>query len=225
MTLTAADLAGVSMIAGATLAGAWLGRRFARLRTIALALAATALVTVVAADLLPDVWGDLRATGLAWWIAAAALVAGLAGTDVIVRRGCACGPGPAGGRATAAALGLHRALEGAALAIAGSAAVIVALVLHAASEGFALTTLLAGERRARAAALLAVTCLSPVAGVAVLALVRLPEPAAPVMTSVVAGVLLRAALAAWQLRPRPARATTVALKMANNGHSGVAVRQ
>jgi zinc transporter ZupT len=225
MILTAADLAGVTMIAGATLAGAWLGRRFARLRTISLALAAVALVTVVAADLLPDIWGDLRETGLAWWIAAVALVAGLAGTDAIVRHGCTCGPGPAGGRATAAALGLHRALEGAVLAIAGSAAVIVALVLHAASEGFALTTLLAGERRARAAALLAVTCLSPAAGATVLALVHLPEPAAPVMTAVVAGVLLRAALAAWQLRPRPARASTAGLDMANEYHSGVTVRQ
>jgi hypothetical protein len=53
MILTAADLAGVTMIAGAPLAGAWLGRRFARLRAISLALAAVALVTVAAADLLP----------------------------------------------------------------------------------------------------------------------------------------------------------------------------
>jgi zinc transporter ZupT len=204
MQLTAADLAGLALIAGATLAGAWLGRRFARLRAISLILAAIALVTVVAADLVPDIWGDLRETGLPWWVAGLALVAGLAGTDAIVRRGCACGPGPAGGRAAAVALGVHRALEGAALAIAGSAAVIVALVLHAGSEGFALTTLLAGERRARAAALLSLTCLSPAAGVAALALVHLPEQAAPVMTSIVAGVLLRAALAAWQLRPRPA---------------------
>ncbi len=186
MVLTAADLAGVALIAGATLAGAWLGRRFARLRTISLACAAIALVAVVAADLMP-----------------VALAAGLGVTDAIVRRGCACGPGvegPAGGLATAVALGVHRALEGAALAIAGSAAVIAALVAHAASEGFALSALLRGERRGRAAALLALTCLSPAAGAAVLAWTRLPEAAAPIMTSVVAGVLLRAALAAWHLR-------------------------
>ena len=95
MLLTAADLAGLALIAGATLAGAWLGRRFARLRAISLILAAIALVTVVAADLLPDIWADLRETGLPWWVAALALTAGLAGTEVIVRRGCACGPGPA----------------------------------------------------------------------------------------------------------------------------------
>ncbi len=154
MVLTAADLAGVALIAGATLAGAWLGRRFARLRTISLACAAIALAAVVAADLVPDIWRDLRETGLPWWMAALALAAGLGVTDAIVRRGCACGPGvgvPAGGRATAVALGVHRALEGAALAIAGSAAVIAALVAHAASEGFALTALLRGERCARRA--------------------------------------------------------------------------
>jgi zinc transporter ZupT len=208
MVLTAADLAGVALIAAATLAGAWLGRRFARLRTISLACAAVALIAVVAADLIPDIWNDLRETGLPWWIAAAGLAAGLAVTDAAVRRGCACSRGteaPAGGRATAVALGMHRALEGAALAIAGSAAVIAALVAHAASEGFALTALLRGERKGRAAVLLGITCLSPAAGAAVLALVHLPESVAPVLTSVVAGVLLRAALAAWQVRPRPAR--------------------
>ncbi|MGN6677569.1 MAG: hypothetical protein ACTHKL_07255 [Streptosporangiaceae bacterium] len=205
MVLTVADLAGVALIAAATLAGAWLGRRFARLRRISLACAAVALIAVVGADLLPDIWNDLRETGLPWWIAAAGLAAGIVTTDAIVRRGCACRPAagvPAGGRATAVALGVHRALEGAALAIAGSAAVIAALVAHAASEGFAMTTLLKGERRGRAAALLAITCLSPAAGAAVLALVHLPDSAAPVLTSVVAGILLRAAMVAWQARKR-----------------------
>jgi ZIP family zinc transporter len=211
MVLTASDLAGVALIAAATLAGAWLGRRFARLRTISLTCAAVALIAVVAADLIPDIWNDLRETGLPWWIAAAGLAAGLAVTDAAVRRGCACSGGteaPAGGRATAVALGMHRALEGAALAIAGSAAVIAALVAHAASEGFALTALLKGERKGRAAVLLGIMCLSPAAGAAVLTLVHLPESVAPVLTSVVAGVLLRAALAAWQVRPRPAPSGT-----------------
>ena len=65
-----------------------------------------------------------------------------------------------------------------------------------------MTALLSGERRGRAAALLAFTCLSPAIGAVALALVHPPEAAAPVLTSVVAGVLLRAALAAWQVRPQ-----------------------
>src|SRR5262249_36625651 len=164
--LTTAALASVTLIATATLAGAWLGRRSHRLPRLSLACAAVLLLAVIVADLLPDIWNHLSATGSPWWPAAGALGAGFLATDGLVRRGCACGTGPAGGRATAAALGLHRAIEGAALAVAGSVAVIAALVVHAASEGLALTALLRGERRGTAATLLAITCLSPAAGAA-----------------------------------------------------------
>ncbi|HEX6934537.1 MAG TPA: hypothetical protein VF162_20505, partial [Streptosporangiaceae bacterium] len=95
-----------------------------------------------------------------------------------------------------------------------------ALVAHAASEGFALTTLLARERRGRAAALLTITCLSPAAGVALLAWVRVPEQAVPVLTSVAAGVLLRAAIAAWQLAGvRRSRLRAWFRKRTVNGHT------
>jgi zinc transporter ZupT len=208
--LTAAALAGVTLIATATLAGAWLGRRSHRLHRLSLACAAVLLLAVIVADLLPDIWNDLSGTGSPWWPAAGAFGGGFLATDGLVRRGCACGTGPAGGRATAAALGLHRAIEGAALAVAGSVAVIAALVLHAASEGLALTALLRGERRGTAAALLAITCLSPAAGAAVLSQVPVPDAAAPVLTSLVAGILLRAALTAWQLRPAKHSGTTAA---------------
>jgi len=132
LLLTAAAPAGVAVIAAATLAGAWLGWRSLRLPRLSLACAAMLLLVVVIADLLPDAWNDLSSTGLPWWPAAGALGAGFLATDALVRRGCACGTGQAGGRATTAVLGLHRALEGAALAVAGSVAVITALVLHAA---------------------------------------------------------------------------------------------
>jgi hypothetical protein len=201
LLLTAAPLAGAALIAAATLAGAWLARRSLRLPRLSLACATILLLVVVFADLLPDIWNDLSGTGLPGWPVAGALGAGFLGTDVLVRGGCACGAGTAGGRATAAALGMHRAVEGAALAVAGSVAVIAALVLHAASEGLALTALLRGERRGWVVVLLATTCLSPAAGAAVLSQVPVPEAAAPVLTSLVAGVLLRTALVAWQLRP------------------------
>ncbi|HEX5189737.1 MAG TPA: hypothetical protein VFW16_09360, partial [Streptosporangiaceae bacterium] len=91
MALTAADLAGITLIAAATLAGASLGRRFARLRTVSLTCAGAALAAIVAADLVPDIWADLRETGLPWWVAAAGIAAGLVGTDALIKRGCTCG--------------------------------------------------------------------------------------------------------------------------------------
>ena len=124
LLLTAAALAGVALIAAATLAGAWLGWRSLRLPRLSLACAALLLLVVVIADLLPDAWNDLSSTGLPWWPAAGTLGAGFLATDALVRQGCACGTGQAGGRATTAVLGLHRAVEGAALAVAGSVAVI-----------------------------------------------------------------------------------------------------
>ena len=221
MLMTGPASAGVALIAGATLAGAWLARRASGMRAASLACAAGALLVVVLADLLPDIWRDLPGAGLPWWAAACALAAGAAGTDVLARRGCACrtGPDPGGagrsgpdrggvdrgggacdgearGGPTATALGLHRALEGAALVVTGSVAVIAALIAHAASEGFAMAALLSGERRGKAVALLAVTCVSPAAGAIAASQVRLPAQAAPMVTALIAGVLLRAAMAA-----------------------------
>src|SRR5260221_11804826 len=98
LVLTAAALAGVALVAAATLAGAWLGWRSLRLPRLSLACAAMLLLVVVFADLLPDVWNDLRGTGLPWWPAAGALGAGFLATEGLVRRGCACGTGPAGWR-------------------------------------------------------------------------------------------------------------------------------
>src|SRR5260221_5973723 len=158
LVLTAAALAGVALIAAATLAGAWLGWRSLRQPRLSLACAAMLRLVVVSADLGPDAWNDRSSRGLRWWPAAGALGAGFLATDALVRRGCACGTGQAGGRTTSAALGLHRAVEGAALAVAGSVAVIAALGLHAAGEGFALAALLRGERPGRAAATLGINC-------------------------------------------------------------------
>src|SRR5258708_18402705 len=158
LVLTAATLAGVALIAAATLAGAWLGWRSLRLPRLSLACAAMLLLVVVIADLLPDAWNAMSSTGLPWWPAAGALGAGFLATDALVRRGCACGTGQAGGRTTSAALGLHRAVEGAALAVAGAVAVVAALGLHPAREGFPLAPLLRGEPPGRAAAPLGRPC-------------------------------------------------------------------
>jgi ZIP family zinc transporter len=217
MLMTGPASAGVALIAMATLAGAWLAGRASRMRAASLACAAGVLVAVVLADLLPDIWRDLRGAGLPWWAAAIALGAGVAGADGLTRRGCACrsvaGYGVAGGQAahrdaahggagrggaTATALGVHRALEGAALVLTGSVGVIAALIVHASSEGFAMAALLSAERRRKAVALLAITCLSPAVGAIAVSQVRLPAQTAPILTALVAGVLLRAAATAGQ---------------------------
>src|SRR5262249_2036855 len=78
--------------------------------------------------------------------------------------------------ATAAALAVHRFLEGAAVALAGSAAVALALAAHAFGEGLATGTLLGGRPRPQVAGWLALMCLSPVIGAAPTD--TLPVPAA-----------------------------------------------
>lgn len=193
--------AGVGLIAVATLSGAWLGRRAPRASAIPLAAACGALLAVVVADLGPDVWDDVRDTGVAWWVVMAAGALGYVGAGYLMKRGCPCEPGLAGGVGTAAALGLHRALEGSVLAVTASAPLVLALVVHASSEGFALTALLDAEKRRRraAAAWLAVACAAPAFGMLVVGSIGLPDAAKPVLTSLVAGVLGRTAWNAYRI--------------------------
>ncbi len=225
MVLHPMVLAGVALIAGATLAGAWLSARTRRLPSAALRITAALLLAVVLADLMPDILRDLPGSGLPWWGAAVTAAAGFAMAGLVARFGCACAPGPpapespapqgrssAGGPAwppgpamagtgagwgAAAALAVHRALEGAAVTLSGSAAVIAVLVVHAAAEGFALAALLRAGRR-RLLPLLIVACLSPAAGALVLTSVPVPAGVSVLLTCVVAGVLARTALTAWR---------------------------
>jgi len=192
-------LAGVALIAAATLAGAWLARYSSRVPALA-ACTAVVLAAVVLADLLPDIWHDLHGAGLAWWAAGAGgLAVGYAAAEALARRGCACraasaDPATASGTATAAALAAHRVLEGAAVALAGSPAVISALVMHAAGEGFALGALLRPERRNRALTPLIIACVSPLAGALAFGQAGLPDKPLAVMTAAIAGVLARTAV-------------------------------
>jgi zinc transporter ZupT len=229
VSLLEPGLAGVAVIAGATLAGAWLARYSSRVPVLA-ACAAVVLAAVVLADLVPDIWRDLHGAGLGWWAAGAGgLAAGYAAAEALARRGCACQAASAGptaasrtatspgtattpGTATAAALAAHRVLEGAAVTLAGSAAVVAALVLHATGEGFALGTLLRPERRSRALTLLIIACVSPLAGAVAFDQAGLPARPSAVMMAAIAGVLARTAAAVAQRpmgpewRRRPLRA-------------------
>jgi zinc transporter ZupT len=87
------------------------------------------------------------------------------------------------------------------LAVAASAPLVLALVIHASSEGFALTSLLDAEKhRPRAmTGWLTVACAAPAFGMVVVGSIGLPDQAKPVVTSLVAGVLVRTAWNAYQI--------------------------
>jgi zinc transporter ZupT len=198
------------MVAASTLGGVLLSRWSSRRPVASSVAVSVVLLAVVLGDLVPDVWEDLAESGTPRWAAVLAAAAGFGATGALVRRGCAClprqedqpqvgGAEVAGGTATAMAIGVHRALEGAVLALATSVPVVAALVVHAAGEGFALGTLLGRAPRRRAAALLLIACLSPLVGVIVAAPAHLPETVTPIATAVVVGALLRSAVLALRL--------------------------
>jgi zinc transporter ZupT len=216
-------LAGAGLVAAATVTGAWLARRRPGQRQIWFAAAAGALLIVAGLHLLPDAWAAGRAAGFWPPLVPMAAVAGFAVAGLATRAGCGCREHQeqASGAATAAALAVHRFLEGAALALAGSAAVALALAAHAFGEGLATGALLGGQPRRRAAGWLALMCLSPVIGAAAADSFPVPAAAEPVLLALATGVLAQAARvrlrAAFRgLRParlllsRPAATTTVA---------------
>lgn len=196
--LTGTEWVGAGLIAAATITGALMGRWSARYSAVSLAAVAGLLLVVVFGDLIPDIADDLGGFGPGWGIAAVAGCASFAAAGFVLRRGCVCGA-PAGGGAAALAIGVHRALEGSALAVTTSVPVIAALVLHAGSEGFAIAPLFGVEQRRRTATWLLVACVSPVVGAAVLGAVHVPENAGPILTALVAGVLARSAVEAGRL--------------------------
>ena len=149
-------LAGAGLVAAATVAGAWLARRRPGQRQIWFAAAAGALLIIAGLHLLPDASAGARAAGSGRSCAMAA-VAAFAAAGLAARGGCACREHRerATGAGTAAALTVHRFLEGAAIALAGSAVVALALAAHAFGEGLATGALLGGQPRRRVAGWLA----------------------------------------------------------------------
>src|SRR5215469_351188 len=216
VVLPAPVLAGAGLVAAATVAGAWLARRRPGQRQIWFAAAAGALLIVAGLHLLPDAWATARATGIWPPLVLVAGAAGFAVAGLATRAGCGCREHQeqASGAATAAALAVHRFLEGAAVALAGSAAVALALAAHAFGEGLATGALLGGQPRHRVAGWLALMCLSPVIGAAATGTFPVPAAAEPLLLALAAQVSLRAAFRG--LRParlllsRPAATTTMA---------------
>ena len=185
-----------SVIIGlATIGGAWLGRRDGARREVYFGAAAGALLVIAGVHILPDAWSAASRGGISVWIVPAVAGASFWLAGLAVRQGCACrlDQQTAGGAGTAAALSLHRLLEGVALALGGSVAVAIALFLHAFAEGLAAGTLLSSVRRRRAALWLAAMCVSPVAGAAAATAGVYPAWTQPVLLAMVAGVLGQAA--------------------------------
>jgi ZIP family zinc transporter len=102
------------------------------------------LLVIAGLHLLPDAWSAARAARI--WAPAvpAAALGSFALSGLVARKGCACGSGRhhACGAGAAAALAVHRFLEGSALALAASVIVAAALALHALAEGLAVGALL-----------------------------------------------------------------------------------
>jgi len=223
VVLPAPVLAGIGLVAAATVTGAWLARRRPGQRQMWFAAAAGALLIVAGLHLLPDAWTTARAAGIWPLLVPVAVAGGFAVAGLATRAGCGCREHQeqASGAATAAALTVHRFLEGAAVALAGSAAVALALAAHAFGEGLATGALLGGQPRRRVAGWLALMCLSPVIGAAVTDAFSIPAAAEPVLLALATGVLAQAARVSLRaafrgLRParlllsRPAAATTMA---------------
>lgn len=125
---------------------------------------------------------------------APAAIAGFAAAGLATRAGCGCQEHKeqANGAGRPAALTVHRFLEGAAIALAGSAVVALALTAHAFGEGLATGALLGEQPRRRVAGWLALMCLSPVIGAAAADALPIPVAAEPVLLAVAVGVLAQA---------------------------------
>jgi zinc transporter ZupT len=216
-------VAGVGMVAAATIAGAWLARRDRRQPEMWLGAAAGALLVIAGVHLLPDAVSAARAAGVWLWLVPAAAVASFGVAGLAARLGCTCDEDRehVSGAGTAAALAVHRLLEGSAIVLTGSISVAVALAVHALGEGLAAGALLRAQPPRRVAAWLAAMCVSPAIGAAAAGSYRIPAAAEPILLAVAAGVLAQAArvslrAAFHHLRPaqvvlsRPAAAAAVA---------------
>jgi ZIP family zinc transporter len=203
-------LAGAGLVAAATVAGAWLARRRPGQRQIWFATAAGALLVIAGLHLLPDAWIGARAARIWPGLVPTAAAAAFTAAGLAIRAGCRCRP-HASGAGTAAALAIHRFLEGSAIALAGSAAVAAALAVHALAEGLAAGALLGTQPRRRVIGWLAVMCVSPVIGAAATGALAVPPAAGPVLLALAAGIIAQAGRVSLRAAFRGLRPTSVPL--------------
>jgi ZIP family zinc transporter len=192
--VTGVTLAGAGLIAVATVAGAAMASRRPARRQIWFAAAAGALLIIAGLHLLPDAWSAASEARIWRPCVPLAALGGFIAAGLAGRFGCGCREHTerASGAGTAAALGVHRFLEGSALALAGSPAIALALAVHAFGEGLATGALL-GRQLRRLAPWLAVMCSSPVIGAVVVGAFPIPATVEPVLLALAAGVIAQAA--------------------------------
>ena len=186
-------LAGVSLIAAATVAGAWLALRRPGHREIWFAAAAGALLIIAGLHLLPDAWAGASAARIWPPLVPIAALGAFTAAGLAARAGCGCQHHRqhASGTGAAAALTVHRFLEGAAIALAGPA-VAIALAVHAFAEGLATAALLGAQPR-RVASWLAAMSLGPLIGAVAAGAFPVPAAAGPVLLALAAGIIAQAA--------------------------------
>jgi zinc transporter ZupT len=192
--LSGLTLAGAGLIAAATVAGAWLAFRRPGHQQIWFAAAAGALLIIAGGHLLPDAWAGARAARIWPPLVPIAAIGAFTAAGLAARAGCGCQDHKeqASGTGTAAALAVHRFLEGSAVALAGSAAVAAALAVHAFAEGLATGALLGAQPR-RLTGWLATMSVSPLIGAAAGGAFPIPAAAEPVLLALAAGILAQAA--------------------------------
>src|SRR5215469_17136148 len=100
---------------------------------------AGAPLVIAALHVLPDAWSPARAAGIWPWAVPLAAAGAFFLTGLAARIGCTCGRDtrPAGGTGAAAALAIHRFLEGSAMVLIGSVTIVAALAVHALGEALA----------------------------------------------------------------------------------------
>lgn len=192
--LSGLALVGTGLIAAATIAGAWLASRRHGHREIWFAAAAGALLIMAVLHLLPDAWEGAGAARIWPPLVPMAAFVGFIAASRAARTGCGCREHSeqASGSGAAAALTIHRLLEGSAVVLIGSTAVAVGLAVHAFGEGLATAALLSAQSR-RMVGWLALMCISPLVGAVAASAVRVPAAAEPVPLALAAGVIAQAA--------------------------------
>lgn len=215
----------VAVVCASPLAGAWLARRDSRRVAVWLAIVSAMMLAVALTEMLPEAWHEGAEAGVPLWgigfavafgfvvIAYLTRKAGDGDSESRPRRAALHAPGRHrrlaevasaavfGGMGTAAALSMHRAIEGATLAFNTSLIVVIALMVYSVSDGLALAALLDIAKQ-RLAPWLVVACVSPAIGVVVTSAVPLPGAVVPILLGIVAGVLLRIAVVGLKIAAR-----------------------